>query len=66
MSRMITVGVFVLFGLIGLALWVWARRSPETIARFGTLLDRVLITRSVRITLVVFWFWLGWHFFIAP
>jgi hypothetical protein len=28
----------------------------------GTLLDRVMVSRPVRITIFAFWWWLGWHF----
>ena len=66
MSRIITVCGFALIGVLALVLWLISRLAPETIARFGNLLDHVLVTRSVRITLVMFWFWLGWHFFVSP
>ncbi len=36
--------------------------------RIGTvveLLDAVLAERAPRIALVLFWWWLGWHFLVA-
>ena len=63
MSRLITITGFVSVGLFALVVSWYAWRAPDPVAPFGTLLDRVMASRAVRITIVVFWWWLGWHFF---
>lgn len=52
-----------LIALIGLELV--ARREPTVLAPAGDLFDRVLASRPARLTIVVFWWWLGWHIFVA-
>jgi hypothetical protein len=64
-SRIITIVGFVAVGVFGLVLAWYGRRSPDHVAPFGTLLDRVMASRAIRITILVFWWWLGWHFFVA-
>jgi hypothetical protein len=39
-----------------------SRRRAERVTPVGTLLDRVMVSRPVRITIFAFWWWLGWHF----
>jgi Family of unknown function (DUF6186) len=56
------------FGLIAAAILVleyigWRRRAQ--FATFGELLDRVMTTQAARICILTFWWWLGWHFFVA-
>jgi hypothetical protein len=43
--------------------WRAAREDPE--ATIAELFDRVMATRTVRIAMIVAWWWLGWHFFVA-
>jgi len=62
--RIITIGGFVLCGLMMLALAVVSRLNPDVVARFGTLLDHAMTSRAARITFVVFWWWIGWHFLV--
>ena len=35
------------------------------LAPLGELLDGVLADRPARVTLMLFWWWIGWHFFVA-
>lgn len=65
MSRAIAIAGFVVVGLLGVLLVVGSRRDPERVAPLSTLLDDVMQSRAVRLTLVVFWWWLGWHFFVT-
>jgi hypothetical protein len=65
MMRDLTIAGYVLCALAALALAVLARLRPATIAPLGRLLDRVFASRAARLVLVVFWFWIGWHFFVA-
>jgi hypothetical protein len=29
-------------------------------------LRAILVHRSVRVLIMLFWFWLGWHFLVEP
>ena len=55
--------VVYLIALVGLELI--GRREPALLAPAGDLFDRVLASRSARLTIVVFWWWLGWHILVA-
>lgn len=46
-----------------LTAWRAAREDPE--ATVTELFDRVMANRTVRIAMIVAWWWLGWHFFVA-
>ncbi|MFE6735761.1 DUF6186 family protein [Microbacterium sp. NPDC057650] len=52
------------FALCAIALWLASRgirmRHPE--ATVSELFDRLLDDRSVRLAVIVIWWWLGWHF----
>jgi len=63
--RELTIAGYVVVGLAALALAVFSRLRPARVAPLGKALDRVFASRAARITLMVFWFWLGWHFFVA-
>ncbi|GAA4148770.1 DUF6186 family protein [Leifsonia shinshuensis] len=64
--RWVTIGGFVLCGLLILALVVQSRRRPDRIAPLGSLLDRVMADRAARVTILLFWWWIGWHFLVTP
>ncbi|WP_263298970.1 DUF6186 family protein [Leifsonia poae] len=36
------------------------------LAPFASLLDVVMADRAARLTILLFWWWLGWHFLITP
>ncbi|MEO7016412.1 MAG: DUF6186 family protein [Leifsonia sp.] len=36
------------------------------LARFGSLLDVVMEDRAARVTILLLWWWLGWHFLVTP
>lgn len=44
---------------------ILGERDRDRFASLGDLLDRVMATRTARIAIVVFWWWLGWHFLVA-
>lgn len=66
MSREITIIGFCACGVLALLLLLDSRRDPQKTASFDALLDRVMVSRAVRITILVFWWWLGWHFLVTP
>jgi hypothetical protein len=43
-----------------LASWRTRLHDPETTVT--ALFDRLLADRSVRLAVIVIWWWLGWHF----
>jgi hypothetical protein len=64
--REITIVGFALCLLAAIAVEVAARRDPNRIAPLGDLLDRVMATRSARVGILLFWWWVGWHFLVGP
>ena len=64
--RWVTIGGFLLCGLLIVALVVQSRRRPDRIAPLGSLLDRVMADRAARVTILLFWWWIGWHFLVTP
>ena len=59
-----TVG-FLVIGLGVVALAVLGQAKRNQFATFGELLDRVMTTQAARLTILTFWWWLGWHFLVA-
>lgn len=66
MSRAVTIVGFIACGAFALLLVVDSRRNPDKTAPLATLLDKVMASRAARITILVFWWWLGWHFLVTP
>lgn len=64
--RWVTIAGFVVCGVLIVALVVQSRLRPDRIAPLGTLLDRVMADRAARFTILLFWWWLGWHFLVTP
>ncbi|WP_348787616.1 DUF6186 family protein [Leifsonia sp. NPDC080035] len=65
--RAVTIAGFVLCGVLIVVLVVQSRRRPLRRAPLGTLLDRVMTDRAARVTILLFWWWIGWHFLaVAP
>lgn len=64
--RDVTIAGFLLCGLLMAALVVQSRRDALRIAPFSALLDVVLADRAARFTILLFWWWLGWHFLVTP
>lgn len=63
--RELTIAGFVVCIVAAVALELWARRRPDHLAPVDTLLERVMATRSARIGILLFWWWLGWHFLVG-
>ncbi len=61
----LSAGGFLLFAIALVAIELVARREPGQLAPASDLFDRVLASRAARMTIVVFWWWLGWHLFFA-
>lgn len=65
MMRAITILVYCLIGAAGVAVVVRSRRRPDELAPAATMLDRAMASRASRLTLIAFWWWLGWHFLVG-
>ncbi|MPV49178.1 hypothetical protein GCG21_03990 [Pseudactinotalea sp. HY160] len=63
--RLITIAVYSLCLAAALALTAWSHRHPDRVTPVAGLLDSILSARAARITLLVFWWWLGWHFLVS-
>ncbi len=53
---------FAILAVTVLAIDRLARRPQSQLAGFGTVMSRLMATRSGRIGVLVVWWWLGWHF----
>jgi multisubunit Na+/H+ antiporter MnhB subunit len=56
---------FAVEGIAVVVLVLLSYRQHHLFATFGELLDRIMTTRAARICILMFWWWLGWHFFFA-
>lgn len=63
--REVTIAGFVLCGVLLAALVIQSRIDPLRVARLGTVLDLVMADRAARITVMLFWWWIGWHFLVV-
>jgi hypothetical protein len=63
--RIATVVVYLACVLAAIGLMLVSRRSSTAMASVEGLLDVVLADRAVRVTLILFWWWLGWHFLVG-
>ena len=66
MTRIITILGYLLDGLAAVGLVIVAKLKSDKVASLGELLDPVMASRAARVTIVLFWWWLGWHFLVVP
>ena len=66
MTRIITILGYLLDGLAAVGLVIVAKLKSDKVASFGELLDPVMASRAARVAIVLFWWWLGWHFVVVP
>lgn len=55
--------LYLLLIVVGIGLWLAAKRWPHVIAPFGRIAREVLSSLPSRIAIALIWWWLGWHFF---
>jgi hypothetical protein len=65
MTRELTIAGYLVCLLAALVLVVLSHRRDAPFATLGEVLGEVFADRAVRITIIVFWWWLGWHFLVA-
>ena len=63
--KLVTLGVYLVCIIAASAITLWSRRNPDRMTPPGTLLDVIMESRSARLALIVFWWWIGWHFLFA-
>ena len=64
MIRLLITTVFVLLGAALVGVELVARRAPARFATVGVTARWILQRRSARVAILVFWWWVGWHFLI--
>jgi hypothetical protein len=65
MIRTLTIAGYLACAAAVIALVVLSHVPRAPLATFSQLLDRILADRATRIALIVFWWWLGWHFLVS-
>ncbi|OJX62927.1 MAG: hypothetical protein BGO95_10925 [Micrococcales bacterium 73-13] len=63
--RDVTIGIYLLCLVAAVLLAIGARVPRWGIGTVTELLDGILAERAPRVTLVLFWWWLGWHFLVG-
>lgn len=64
MIFILSAGWFVLCGAaLALAGWIIGRRYPA--ATVTALFDRLMADRIIRVSVIVIWWWLGWHILVG-
>ncbi|KAA1422841.1 hypothetical protein FE697_011860 [Mumia zhuanghuii] len=66
MSVGIVVSVYAAIVAAAVALAVYGRRHPDRVATWGELLDVAMANRALRLAVVGYWWWLGWHYLVGP
>ncbi|WP_158863935.1 DUF6186 family protein [Leifsonia sp. AG29] len=64
--RDITVAGFIVCGLLIAGLVAEAHRRHAVLVPVSTLLDRIMTDRAARMTVLLFWWWIGFHFLVVP
>jgi hypothetical protein len=63
--RDFTIAGFLVCIVAAVVLELRARHAPDYLAPLDTVLDRVMTSRSVRIGILLFGWWAGWHFLVG-
>lgn len=65
MMRILTISGYLVCVVLAVVVELLARRDRNRIAPLGDLMDHVMETRSARIGILLFWWWVGWHFLVG-
>ncbi|WP_268920992.1 DUF6186 family protein [Paramicrobacterium chengjingii] len=63
--HVVTLGVYLFCLAAAAALTLWSDRRPATVSPPSRILDEIFVSNAGRITVIVFWWWIGWHFLFA-
>lgn len=65
-SRLIVVAQYAALAGAAATMIVLGHRPGSRFVPLAAVLQAILVHRSIRIVIVVFWWWLGWHFLVEP
>jgi hypothetical protein len=65
LMREVTIAGYVVCLAAALVLVMLSHRRDAPFATLSEVLDQVMSERATRIAILVFWWWLGWHFLVA-
>jgi len=65
-SRLVVISVFVAFGVAAIVIDSMAHRPGSRLVPVAVLLQSAMGRRTVRIAVLLVWWWLGWHFLVEP
>ena len=65
-SRLVVISIFAAFGLAAVAIDLMAHRSGSRLVPVTVVLQTAMGRRTVRIAVLLVWWWLGWHFLVEP
>ncbi|WP_166983804.1 DUF6186 family protein [Paramicrobacterium fandaimingii] len=65
MMHTVTIGVYTLCLVAACGLVAWSHRDPVAMSSPSQLLDDLFTSHAARIAIIVFWWWIGWHFLFA-
>lgn len=63
--RLLTIAGFLVCLIAVGILELVAKRDPERLTPLTSMVDHVMANRSTRIGILLFWWWLGWHFLVG-
>jgi Family of unknown function (DUF6186) len=64
MTTELIVGGYIFFVVIGVILWLITRSVKTPIANVSAMIDRIMHHRTTRISIMLGWWWVGWHFLV--
>jgi hypothetical protein len=63
MTAAVSYAVWALLGAVLLALWARSHSTGSTLARPAAVVERLATGPVLRVALVAWWMFTGWHFF---
>lgn len=64
MTRALTIGGYLFVVLFGVVFWLITRRKDSKVASVGQMIERIMHKRTTRISIVIAWWWVGFHFLV--
>jgi hypothetical protein len=65
-THALTVGGYLVILAIGFVLWFITRKNDgKHLTDLSSLLKHLLQFRGTRLGMIMFWWWLGWHFLVS-
>lgn len=65
-THQLTIAGYLVLLSIGFVLWFATRHNTGSrLTNLGTMFQHLLRYRGTRLGLIIFWWWLGWHFLVS-